>query len=107
MTTRICRWVSSTATASLTRAPDSILSAGRVLALPDEVEGDVDDHVLLATDHRPPPDLDEDRAGVQPVLLGGPLGVPEEARVDPGVAQRQRLAVDQDRAVLQRPHEVV
>ena len=42
-----------------------------------------------------------------PYVLGGVLGVAQEAGVDAGVAEGQRLAVDPDRAVLQRADEVV
>ena len=35
------------------------------------------------------------------------LGVQQEAGVHAGVAQRQRLAVDPDRPLLQRPDDVV
>ena len=47
-----------------------------------EVEGDVDDHVLLAADELAPADLEQDRAHVDAVALRRGLGVAQEARVD-------------------------
>ena len=46
-------------------------------------------------------------ADVDAVALGGRLGVAQEAGVDAGVAERERLAVDPHRPVLQRADEVV
>jgi hypothetical protein len=66
---------------------------------PGQAQRDVDDHVLLAADEAAAAGLDEDLTGVEAVVAGGPFGVPQEARTDPGVAQRQRLAVDADRAI--------
>ncbi len=41
-----------------------------------QVEGHVDDHVLLATDQPAPADLDQDVAHVHAVGVGRPLAVP-------------------------------
>ena len=43
----------------------------------------------------------------QPVARRRRLGVPEEARIDAGIAEREGLAVDAHRAVLQRADDVV
>ena len=51
--------------------------------------------------------LQKDRAHVDPVLGRGTLGVPQERGVHTGVAKRERLAVDPDRPVPERPDEVV
>ena len=48
-----------------------------------------------------------DGSGVEAVRLRGGLGVAQEARVNPGVAQGKGLAVDSHRAILQRTHEIV
>ena len=54
-----------------------------------------------------PADLHQDVAGVEPVGDGGPLGMTEKARVDTGVPQGQRLAVDLHGAILERPDQIV
>lgn len=74
---------------------------------PDQVEGDVRDHVLLAADQLAAADLDQDGAGVQAVPGGGGFGVAEEAGVDAGVAEGEGFAVDPDLAVLEGAYEVV
>ena len=61
----------------------------------------------MAADDGAPACLLEQRASVDTVAGGGGFGVPQEARVDPGVAEGQRLAVDTDGPVLQRPDQVV
>ena len=76
-------------------------------ALAQDVERDVDDHVLLAAHHAALPELRQDVARIDAVDLGRVLGVAQEARIDAGVAERQALAIDPHRPVLQRPHEVV
>jgi len=58
------------------------------------VERDVDDHVFLPAHHLAPAELAEDRADVEPMVGGGHFGVAEEAGVDAGATQRQRLAID-------------
>ena len=68
----------------------------------DEVEGNVDDHVFLTTDHAASTQLEQNVAGVEVVHLGRLLGMAKEAGVHPGVAEAQRFPVDSDRAILQR-----
>src|SRR3546814_9482597 len=64
-------------------------------------------HVLLAADHLAAAQLDQDRTGVETVIGRSLLSVAEEARIDPGIAERERFAVDAHRAVLQRPDEIL
>src|SRR5262249_24881648 len=78
-----------------------------LLALAEPVQGDVDQHVLLAAYQLPAAGLAEQLEDVDVVVGGDILGVPEEARVDARVAERQGLAIDLDGAVLQWPHQVV
>ena len=72
-----------------------------------QVEGDVDDHVLLAADEPAPTALEQDVADVDAVASDGDLGVAQEAGVDAGVAEGERLPVDADGTVLQGADEVV
>src|SRR3546814_13027671 len=72
----------------------------------EHIECDVDDHVLLAADHLAAAQLDQERTGVETVIGRSLLSVAEEARIDPGIAERQRFAVDAHRAALQRPHQL-
>lgn len=72
-----------------------------------QIECDVGDHVFLPADQVAPSDLDEDRAGVEAVDPGGGFGVPQKARVDPGVSEGECLPVDLDRAVLQGADQIV
>ena len=59
-----------------------------------ELQGDVDDHVLLAADDLAPPELEEDLAGVDAEPLRGPLGVEQERAVDAGIAEGQCRPID-------------
>lgn len=52
------------------------VSGGLLLPLAQQVQRDVDDHVLLATDEAASADLDEEVPGIDPVLLRGALRVP-------------------------------
>ena len=72
-----------------------------------EIQRDVDDHVFLTTHHAPATQLGEDFKGRDAVLGRGAFGMTQEAGVDPGVAQRQRFAVDAHRTILQRTHQIV
>src|SRR5690606_26167461 len=74
---------------------------------PAEVEGDIDDHVFLSADQPAAADLDEDAPHVDAVALRCRLGVPEEARVHPGVPEAEGLSVDPDRTVLDRSHQLL
>ncbi len=77
--------------ASPTRAAEPRLGQGGASR---EVEGDVDDHVLLVTDESPAADLEQDVAHVHAVPGGGRLSVAQEAGVDTGVPEGEGLAVD-------------
>jgi hypothetical protein len=48
-----------------------------------EVEGDVDDHVLLTADQSAPAELEQQAARVDSVVAGGVLGVAQERRARP------------------------
>src|SRR3546814_19112919 len=65
------------------------------------------DHGLLAADHLAAAQLGQDRTGVETVSGRSLHSVAEEARIDPGIAERERFAVDAHRAVLQRPGEIL
>jgi hypothetical protein len=90
----------------LTLAPPAA-GAGRPGPGGGQVQGDVDDHVLLAADQAAAADLHEDVARVDAVGDGGTLGVAQEAGVHTGVAEGEGLAVDLDGTVQQRPDQVV
>src|SRR3546814_14593179 len=75
--------------------------------LVDHIECDVDDHVLLAADHLAAAQLDQDRTGVETVIGRSLLSVAEEARLNPGIAERERFAVAANRAGLQRPDNIL
>ena len=62
-----------------------------LLAL-EHVESDVDDHVLLSADHFAAADLGQDGPGIDAVVVRGFLGVAQEGRIDPSIAERQRLS---------------
>jgi hypothetical protein len=64
------------------------------LAAGEEVEGDVDDEVFLSADQAAASGLEEQGAHVDPVLLGCPLGVPQEGGVDACVAEGQSLLLE-------------
>jgi len=68
----------------------------------EQIKDDIDDHVLLAADESSPADLSQDVARVDAVLGGCLLGMTQEARVDPGVPESQRGAVNPHRPVLER-----
>jgi hypothetical protein len=70
-----------------------------------QLEGDIDNHVLLATNHATPSGLFEKRARVYTVTSGGGFGVTQEARVHPGVAERQGFAVDPHRTAEPTTHQ--
>src|SRR5271166_6881031 len=80
---------------------------GAMFALLENVERDVDDHVLLPAHHAAAAEFGENVAGVHAIELRGVLGVAQEARIDAGEAEREALAVDPHRPVLQGPHETV
>src|SRR3546814_11812764 len=73
----------------------------------EHIECDVDDHVLLAADHLAAAQLDQDRTGVETVIGRSLLSVAEEARIEPGIAERESFAVDAHRAVLKRTDEIL
>ncbi len=72
-----------------------------------EVEDDVDNHVLLTTDHAASPYLNENVSRVDPILCRHSLGVPKEAGIDTGVSQCQCLPINTNRAVLERADDIV
>jgi hypothetical protein len=71
------------------------------------VEGDVDELVLLAADEPAPAGLRQQGADVDAVAARGRFRVPQEAGVDARVAERQGLAVDPHRPVVQRADQVL
>ena len=71
-----------------------------------QIEGDIDDHVFLATDHASPSKLHEDSADVDSVVLRGFLRMPQEGGIDTRIAKRQRFTVHLNRAVLQGTDEI-
>src|SRR3546814_7453164 len=73
----------------------------------EHIECDVDDHVLLAADHLAAAQLDQDRTGVDTVIGRSLLSVAEDARIAPGIAERERFVVDPQRAGMQRPAEIL
>jgi hypothetical protein len=72
-----------------------------------EVERDVDQLILLAADEATPAGLHQQGAHVDAVLVRGRFRVPQEAGVDARVAERQGLAVDPHRPVVQRADQVL
>src|SRR5271166_2492431 len=72
-----------------------------MFALLENVERDVDDHVLLPAHHAAAAEFGENVARVHAIELRGVLGVAQEARMDAGEAEREALAVDPHRPVLQ------
>ncbi len=69
------------------------------------VERDVDDHVFLPAHHLAPAELDEDRAGVEPMVGGG-----GDEDFERGVARPcphpGKAGIDADRAILHRDDAV-
>ena len=58
-----------------------------------QIQRDVDDHILLAADHPPFAQLDENIHRAEAIARRRRFAVAQEAGVDPGVAQRQRFAL--------------
>lgn len=77
-------------------APGGVSGGG--FAFLDHVEGDVDDHVFLPADHLATAQFHEDGAGVEAVGFGGLFRMTQEGGINPGIAQREGLAVDPNRA---------
>jgi hypothetical protein len=72
-----------------------------------QVEGDVDEHVLLSADQAAASGFDQERTRIDIKPFGDRLGMTQKARVHAGVAQRQGFSVDAHRTLLQEPHQVV
>ena len=72
-----------------------------------EVEGDIDDHILLATDESAPAGFEKDGPGVDAVLPCCRFGVAQETGVDARIAEGECLPVDAYGSILQRADEVV
>src|SRR5208282_2358672 len=64
---------------------------GTMFALLENVERDVDDHVLLPANHAAAAEFGENVARVHAIELRGVLGVAQEARIDAGEAEREAL----------------
>src|SRR5688572_19914557 len=60
----------------------------------DHVERDVLDHVFLPADRLAPPELDENVSRREAILFCRALREEQERRVDAGVAEDERVAVD-------------
>ena len=73
----------------------------------DEVERNVDEHVLLPADHAAPAGLLRQGSGVEVIPCRRGLGMPQETGVNARISQGQRLAVDADRSLLQRADQVL
>src|SRR3972149_1014718 len=84
----------------------ALVRPGLLLA-PAQLHRDLDQRVLLAADELAPAALEQDLSRVDAEAFGGALGVQQEARVDAGIAQRQRRAVDDLGPRHDRPHRLV
>lgn len=62
--------------------------------------------IFLSADHLAASKFDKDRPGIEPEILRRLLGVPKKRGIDPGIAEAERLAVDANRTVLQRPDKI-
>ena len=62
---------------------------------------------FLPAHHAAPSQLDQDRAHIDAAARRGAFGVPQEAGIDAGIAERQRFPVDPDRTVHQRAHQLL
>src|SRR5690606_26343440 len=82
-------------------------AAGSALALLEQGEGGVFDHVFLAANHAAAAHLDQDLPGRYAVLLLGALGEQQEGAVDAAVAHGQGVLVAADGEVHDRHHQVV
>ena len=71
------------------------------------VEGNVDELVLLAADQAAAAGLHQQRADLDVVPVGGGFRVPQEAGVDARVAERQGLPVHLHRPLEQRADQVL
>ena len=80
---------------------------GRSVPTPCEIQGDVDDHVFLATDQPTSPHLEDERSGIDAVVSCGVFGMAEERRVHAGVPERQCLPIHLYGAVAQWAHQIV
>jgi hypothetical protein len=60
-----------------------------------------------AANHFPTAQFHEDVNGPEAVFACGDLGMPQKTRVNPGIAQCKRLAIDPERPILQRTHNVI
>jgi hypothetical protein len=77
-------------------------SAFGLVAFSDELQCDVDDHVLLAAHVAGFPDALQDLVGGDLAALRGPLGVQQEAGVDARVALGDRAAVGEGETVQEK-----
>ncbi|OKH64298.1 hypothetical protein EB73_24590 [Mycobacterium sp. SWH-M3] len=74
---------------------------------PPHVQREIGEQVFLAAHHRAAAGLDQQVPGVDTDVDGNPFGVQQEARIHPGIAQREGLAIHPHRALVQRAHQVV
>src|ERR1700728_3640642 len=72
-----------------------------------QVESDIADHVLLASDHASPAKFNQDLHGWNFITLTCSFSVPQKAGIHAGVPKCERLAIDTDWSLLQRSNEVV
>src|SRR3546814_3712435 len=101
---RISDWSSDVCSSDLDLPNRSLRH--RQFLVPNEVEGDIDDHIFLAADHPPPAELDQDLAGIETILFGRLFGMAQETGINACIAQAESLAIDAHRAVLQWPHNI-
>src|SRR5690554_5262257 len=66
-------------------------------------EGEILDHILLSAHGLTTTELNEDLPRGEPIFIGGALCKEEEARVDAGITEDKRVAIDAD---LMRHHGI-
>jgi len=70
-----------------------------------ELERDLDDHIFLPADCFAPAHLHQNLARVDSEFFRGALSMPQEAGIDPSVAEGQRRAIDSRGLLHDRRHE--
>src|SRR5688572_4111596 len=73
----------------------------------DHIEGNVDDHVLLAPDHAPAAELNKNLTRIDAIVRSSLLGMAQEAGVDAGIAERERFPVNANRPILERTDQLL
>src|SRR3546814_16624736 len=90
---RISDWSSDVCSSDLDLPNRSLRH--RQFLVPNEVEGDIDDHIFLAADHPPPAELDQDLAGIETILFGRIFGMAQETGINACIAQAARIALEE------------